>query len=117
LTHPTADELRALSLGQLSEAELARISAHIADCPECCRQTDELGSDDPLLTRLQQTAACRKEVLVPPAARRRRRRRRAGHARRCRCQAAARWLREVEVAVRVDLEAAYTEARQHSALA
>ena len=69
-THPTADELRALSLGRLGEAELARVSAHLGDCPECCRRIDELAAADPLLARLQQTAARRDEALVSPARRR-----------------------------------------------
>jgi WD40 repeat protein/serine/threonine protein kinase len=70
LNHPTAEELRALSLGQLTEAELARVSAHLGECPECCRRLDQLGADDPLLARLQHSAARRKEVLVSPAQRR-----------------------------------------------
>jgi eukaryotic-like serine/threonine-protein kinase len=69
-THPTADELRALSLGQLGEAELARVSAHLGDCPACCRRIDELAAADPLLARLQQTAGRRDEALVSPARRR-----------------------------------------------
>ena len=69
-THPTADELRALSLGQLAEAELARVSAHLGDCPECCRRIDQLAAADPLLARLQQSAARREEALVSPAQRR-----------------------------------------------
>ena len=35
--HPGDEALRALSLGQLAEAELDHVSAHLADCPECCR--------------------------------------------------------------------------------
>jgi WD40 repeat protein len=69
LNHPTAEELRALSLGQLTEAELARVSAHLGECPECCRRLDQLAADDPLLARLQQSAARRKEELVTPAQR------------------------------------------------
>src|SRR5262245_6025453 len=53
LNHPTAEELRALSAGQLPEAELTRVSAHLGDCPGCCRRIDQLGPEDPLLTRLQ----------------------------------------------------------------
>jgi hypothetical protein len=70
LNHPTPEELRALSLGQLSEAELARVSAHLGECPECCRRIDQLANDDPLLARLQQSAASREEMLVTPAQRR-----------------------------------------------
>jgi serine/threonine-protein kinase len=70
LTHPTDEQLCALSLGQLPDEELARVSAHLADCPRCCSRIDELGSADPLLARLQQSAARRDEELVPPARRR-----------------------------------------------
>src|SRR5262245_13070771 len=70
LNHPTADELRALSLGQLAETELARVSAHLGDCPECCSRIDQLATDDPLLARLQQSAAQRTEMLVSPDQRR-----------------------------------------------
>src|SRR5689334_8973843 len=68
--HPTAAELRALSLGQLGETELARVPAHLADCPECCRPIDDLAPADPLLGRLQQSAARPEEALVSPARRR-----------------------------------------------
>jgi anti-sigma factor RsiW len=64
LTHPTAEELRALSLGQLAEAELDRICAHLEDCPECCRRIDRPAAADPLLARLQQSAARQGEALV-----------------------------------------------------
>jgi hypothetical protein len=70
LTHPTDEELRALSLGQLGEAELARLAAHLGDCPECCCRIDQLAAVDPLLGRLQQSAAGREEALVSPAQRR-----------------------------------------------
>src|SRR5262245_47938713 len=70
LNHPTAEELRALSLGQLAEAELTRVSAHLGDCPECCRLIDGLATVDLLLARLQQSAARRQEGLVSPAQRR-----------------------------------------------
>ena len=70
LNHPTAEELRALSLGQLADAELARVSAHLADCPACCHRIDQLAAGDPLLTRLQQSAARRGEALVSQAQRR-----------------------------------------------
>jgi anti-sigma factor RsiW len=70
LNHPSAEELRALSLGQLPEAELARLSAHLGDCPACCRRIDQLAAADTLLTRLQQTAARQEKELVTPAQRR-----------------------------------------------
>jgi anti-sigma factor RsiW len=70
LNHPGDATLRALSLGQLTEAELAQVSAHLADCPACCRRIDQLATDDPLLARLQQIAASREKELVSPAQRR-----------------------------------------------
>jgi serine/threonine protein kinase len=70
LNHPGDAALRALSLGQLAEAELAQVSAHLGACPACCRRIDQLASDDPLLARLQHGAASRDEVLVSPAQRR-----------------------------------------------
>ena len=68
--HPTAEELSALSLGQLTETELARVSAHVGECPECCRRLDQLAAADPLLARLQQSASRREKMLVTPAQRR-----------------------------------------------
>jgi WD40 repeat protein len=67
--HPEDAALRALSLGQLAEAELARVSAHLDACPECCARIDQLATDDHLLTRLQH-AVHRDEVLVGPVQRR-----------------------------------------------
>jgi anti-sigma factor ChrR (cupin superfamily) len=58
-THPTADEPCALSPGQLGEAELVRVSAHLVDCPECCRRIDELAAAAPLLARLHAAHAAR----------------------------------------------------------
>src|SRR5262249_15226247 len=70
LNHPGDGTLRALSLGQLSEAELAQVSAHLGACPDCCRRIDQLATDDRLLARLQQSDASREAVLVTPAQRR-----------------------------------------------
>ena len=70
VNHPTAEELRALSLGQLTEAELTPVLAHLGDCPACCHRIDQLASDDRLLARLQQRAGSREETLVSPAQRR-----------------------------------------------
>ena len=67
--HPTSDELRALSLGRLTEAELARVSAHLGDCAECCRRIDQTAATDPLLARLQQGAAEGEDTLVKSAQR------------------------------------------------
>ena len=65
--HPGDQALRALSLGQLDEATLAEITAHLGDCPECCRRIDELASDDRLLSRLRQSAAGIQRVVITPA--------------------------------------------------
>jgi WD40 repeat protein/tRNA A-37 threonylcarbamoyl transferase component Bud32 len=65
--HPSDERLRALSLGQLTEVDLTHVSAHLGDCPACCRRIDQLGSDDQLLARLQQGAASQEQELVSPA--------------------------------------------------
>jgi WD40 repeat protein/serine/threonine protein kinase len=70
LNHPADNELHALSLGQLPEAELARVLAHLGSCNSCCGRLDHLATTDPLLSRLQQRAANREESLVTPAQRR-----------------------------------------------
>jgi anti-sigma factor RsiW len=70
VNHPGDDALRALSLGQLAEAELDRVSVHLGDCPACCHRIDQLDTDDRLLARLQQTAASSAEMLVTPGQRR-----------------------------------------------
>jgi eukaryotic-like serine/threonine-protein kinase len=70
LNHPSDESLRALSLGQLREAELAEVSAHLGNCPACCSRIDELATDDRLVMRLQQGAATRDNALVPSAQRR-----------------------------------------------
>jgi len=70
LNHPDDETLLALSLGQLTEAELADVSAHLGDCLVCCNRIDQLATDDCLLARLQQDAASRKKELVTPAQRR-----------------------------------------------
>ena len=70
LNHPGDEALRALSLGKLTEADLAHVCSHLADCPECCRRIDQLATDDRLLARLQQDDASGEKVLVGPAQRR-----------------------------------------------
>jgi WD40 repeat protein len=52
-THPSAEELQAFSLGRVAEADLARIAAHLDDCPTCRRRVDGICAQDPLLSRLQ----------------------------------------------------------------
>lgn len=64
--HPGDEALRALSLGQLTEAELALVSAHLGDCPACCRRIDQLTIEDVLLARLQRSAGSREAVLGTP---------------------------------------------------
>jgi WD40 repeat protein len=70
LNHPSDEALRALSLGQLAEEELVRVSAHLGDCPDCCRRIDQLTADDHVLTRIQQGAASRAKAPVNRAQRR-----------------------------------------------
>jgi hypothetical protein len=70
LNHPTAEELCALSSGQLPEAEPIRVTDHLGDCPACCQRMDELAIDDPLLARLQQSAERREEMPISAAQRR-----------------------------------------------
>jgi WD40 repeat protein len=70
VNHSSAEELRALSLGQLSETELARVSAHLGDCPACCLRLDQLAADDALVARLQESAARQEDKLVTQAQRR-----------------------------------------------
>ncbi len=67
LDHPSDEELRALSLGRLSEAELARVSAHLDDCSACSQRIDQLAEDDHLLARLRQGASNQEDVLISPA--------------------------------------------------
>lgn len=68
--HPSDEALRALSMGELAEAELAEVAAHLADCPACCHRIDQLAIDDRLLARLKQDAASQEKGLVSPAQRR-----------------------------------------------
>jgi WD40 repeat protein/serine/threonine protein kinase len=70
MDHPSAEVLRALSLGQLSEAELARAIAHLGVCPACCHRIDELAAGDALITRLQRSAASEQDPLAGPDERR-----------------------------------------------
>ncbi|HEY7326431.1 MAG TPA: protein kinase [Gemmataceae bacterium] len=70
LYHPGDEALRALSQGQLTEAELAHVSAHLAECPDCCRRIDQVDTDDPLLALVQKGDASREKALVSPAQRR-----------------------------------------------
>jgi WD40 repeat protein len=51
--HPSAEELEAFSLGRVGEDALARIAAHLDDCPTCQARVDGLCAQDPLLSRLQ----------------------------------------------------------------
>jgi WD40 repeat protein/serine/threonine protein kinase len=64
--HPSAEVLRALSLGQLAEAELARAIAHLGECPACCRRIDDLAAGDALVARIQRSAASSEDLLASP---------------------------------------------------
>src|SRR5262249_19977292 len=44
LNHPGDEALRALSLGQLAEAELATVYGHLSECPACCHRIDQLAT-------------------------------------------------------------------------
>src|SRR5262249_24608130 len=55
-SHPTDEQLCAFSLGRVSDAELAGISAHLAACGACCDVLDQLAAQDALLSRLQEAA-------------------------------------------------------------
>src|SRR5262245_31655904 len=70
LNHPSDESLLALSLGQLTEVELAHVSAHLGGCPACCRRVDQLAADDSLVARLQQGAVSGGTLLVNRARRR-----------------------------------------------
>ena len=70
LTHPTTDELLALSLGRLGEPEMERVSVHLGECPECCGKIDRLSAADPLVERLRESAARPEEAIVGPSQRR-----------------------------------------------
>jgi WD40 repeat protein/serine/threonine protein kinase len=70
LYHPDDDSLRAFSLGQITEAELAGVSAHLGECPACCRRIDQLATGDWLLARLQETEASGADERVTRAQRR-----------------------------------------------
>jgi WD40 repeat protein len=69
-SHPTTEQLHALSSGRLGEADLARVSAHLGECPVCCKRLEQSADDDPLLARLQKSAARSGESLVSAAQRR-----------------------------------------------
>ena len=51
--HPSAEELRAFSLGLGGEDDLTRIAAHLDDCPTCRARVDGLCAQDPLRSGLQ----------------------------------------------------------------
>jgi hypothetical protein len=70
LTHPTPEVLQALFLGQLSQPEAARVSAHLCDCNACCVLLDQMAAEDPLVARLKASAARPEETLVTRSLRR-----------------------------------------------
>jgi WD40 repeat protein/serine/threonine protein kinase len=74
-SHPSVEQLCAFSLGQVNDAELARISTHLSGCPACCTQLDQLAAQDAtahdaLVSRLQEAAAQPEAALEDPAERR-----------------------------------------------
>ncbi len=68
--HPDDETLLALSMGQLTEAELALVSVHLGDCPACCQRIDQLATRDRLLARLQESVGSQDGALVTPDQRR-----------------------------------------------
>src|SRR3954452_8675339 len=67
--HPNDETLRALSLGQLVDAEITRVSTHLSDCLSCCHRIDQLATDDQLITRLKASTGSG-DVLVNATERR-----------------------------------------------
>ncbi len=63
-THPSDDALRALSLGELDEADMAHISGHLDECATCCERIDGMADDDDLMVRLKEGAASQEAELV-----------------------------------------------------
>ena len=55
-SHLSAEQLRAFSLGQVDDAELAAIAAHLSGCPACCALLDDLTAEDALLSGLREVA-------------------------------------------------------------
>ena len=55
--HPTDDELHAFSLGEVSEAELERVAAHVNSCAHCCETINQLAGRDALLIQLRDAVA------------------------------------------------------------
>jgi WD40 repeat protein/serine/threonine protein kinase len=62
LTHPTADQLRAFSLGRGSDDEQELIATHLDGCHECREVLDRLDSENLFLSHLQTAAAPGTEV-------------------------------------------------------
>src|SRR6516162_602725 len=55
-SHPSAEQLRAFSLGQVDDAELAVIAAHLSGCPACCALLEDRAAEDALLSGLREAA-------------------------------------------------------------
>jgi WD40 repeat protein len=51
--HPTPAELDSFAVGRVTDAEMAGITAHLADCPECCAQLGHRGGSDPIVSGLR----------------------------------------------------------------
>lgn len=52
--HPTAEQLRAFGLGQLSPSESAEVERHVESCDDCCRVLQAV-PDDTVLVKLKQS--------------------------------------------------------------
>ena len=54
--HPTAERLRAFAHGSVEASEQERVTAHLAECADCCAALDDLTPRDALVTRLRDAA-------------------------------------------------------------
>ena len=54
LTHPTPEELKAFSLGQLSPEDAEAVEDHVGECQPCCETLLGLSSDDTFVALLQE---------------------------------------------------------------
>ena len=54
LAHPTTEQLRAFSLGQLPDQDAEAVETHIGACHPCCETVLGLSSDDTFVALLQE---------------------------------------------------------------
>lgn len=62
--HPTANELNAYSLGQLSGQQAELIDQHISDCEPCCETIAGLSADDTFVGLLKEAERLPEEMTV-----------------------------------------------------